>query len=129
MESPSLRLDRLNATERTMPVYDYDCRDCGPFTTMRPMAESDRSAECPRCGRDAARAFFTAPYFAAMTVERRSAHAANERSTHAPQRLSDLGARHGPGCGCCRSRTADSATRTENGAKSFPGRRPWMLSH
>ncbi|HUC49861.1 MAG TPA: zinc ribbon domain-containing protein [Xanthobacteraceae bacterium] len=112
-----------------MPVYDYDCRRCGPFTTMRPMAESDRPAECPHCGRDAARAFFTAPYFAAMPAERRSAHAANERSAHAPLRLANLGGRHGSGCDCCRQRSTRSATDRKNGAKSFPGRRPWMLSH
>ena len=24
-----------------MPVYEYLCNDCGPFTDMRPMAECD----------------------------------------------------------------------------------------
>ena len=27
-----------------MPVYEYLCNDCGPFTDMRPMAECDDSA-------------------------------------------------------------------------------------
>ena len=67
-----------------MPVYDYLCERCGPFTEMRPMAECDVPQRCPRCGRAAPRAFLTAPYFAAMSAERRSAHATNERSAHAP---------------------------------------------
>src|SRR5271157_6606695 len=66
--------------EETMPVYDYQCTRCGPFTDMRPMAEADRSHQCPTCGADAPRAYLTAPYLAAMSRERRLAHAANERS-------------------------------------------------
>jgi putative FmdB family regulatory protein len=112
-----------------MPVYDYNCSQCGPFTTMRPMAEYDRPAECPHCGRQSERAVFNAPYFSAMPAERRLAHAANEKSMHAPHRLSDRGGRHGAGCGCCRPLPASSASRSKSSAKSFPGRRPWMLSH
>ena len=26
-----------------MPVYEYLCNECGPFTDMRPMAECDAS--------------------------------------------------------------------------------------
>ena len=32
-----------------MPVYEYLCNDCGPFTDMRPMAECDDPQDCPRC--------------------------------------------------------------------------------
>ena len=85
-----------------MPVYDYACEQCGPFTTMRPMAECDLSAACPRCRAEAPRAFLTAPYFSAMPAGRRAAFAANERSAHAPQQLSKMDRRHGPGCGCPR---------------------------
>ena len=50
-----------------MPVYDYECESCGPFTFMRPMAQCDRPARCPQCGGKAPRAFLTAPYFAMPT--------------------------------------------------------------
>ena len=73
-----------------MPVYDYLCGRCGPFTEMRPMAECDLPSDCPDCGRQAPRAFLTAPYFSAMSAERRRAHATNERSAHAPQPLSQM---------------------------------------
>ena len=113
-----------------MPVYDYLCEDCGPFSEFRPMAECDATQACPTCGAAAPRAYLTAPYCAAMPAERRLAHATNERSAHAPQRLAEVKARHGAGCSCCTGRKSmRSVTRGKNGAKSFPGSRPWMLSH
>jgi putative FmdB family regulatory protein len=113
-----------------MPVYDYECGDCGPFTDMRPMAECDAPMNCPGCGTAAPRAFLTAPYFSCMSTERRVAHATNERSAHAPQSLADMKARHRPGCSCCSGKLPSRKTvRGKNGAKSFPTSRPWMISH
>ena len=37
-----------------MPVYDYLCARCGPFTEMRPMAECDLPHKCPECGEERA---------------------------------------------------------------------------
>ena len=84
-----------------MPVYDYLCSDCGPFTEMRPMSECDAPLRCPSCSRLAPRAFLTAPNLATMSGERRLAHATNERSAHAPQNLAGFKAKHGAGCSCC----------------------------
>jgi putative FmdB family regulatory protein len=112
-----------------MPVYDYLCSRCGPFTEMRPMADCDLPHECPGCRRQAPRAFLTAPYLAAMSGERRLAHATNERSAAAPQRLSEVKGAHGAGCGCCAGRSLRYTKRGRNGTKGFPGSRPWMLSH
>ncbi len=112
-----------------MPVYDYLCERCGPFTEMRPMAECDAPNDCPRCGSAAPRAFLTAPYFSAMSAERRLAHATNERSAHAPATLSQMKKTHGPGCGCCGGKSMRRNKRGKNGAKSFPSSRPWMISH
>ena len=112
-----------------MPVYDYECNACGPFTTMRPMAECDRSCACPRCGCEAPRAFLTAPYFSAMPAGRRAAFAANEKSAHAPQQLSKMDRSHGAGCACCSATATRTVKRGRTGAKSFPSSRPWMISH
>lgn len=38
-----------------MPLYEYDCPGCGPFTESRPMARSAAPAPCPACGGGAAR--------------------------------------------------------------------------
>jgi putative FmdB family regulatory protein len=113
-----------------MPVYDYLCRGCGPFTDLRPMSECDAPLQCPGCGVLAPRAFLTAPYFSCMPSERRAAHATNERSAHAPRRLADMKVRHGAGCSCCGGQLSSrKVQRGKNGAKTFPGSRPWMISH
>ncbi len=106
-----------------MPVYDYECESCGPFTFMRPMAQCDRPARCPHCGGKAPRAFLTAPYFA-MPAERRRAYAASE-----------MGGAHDAGCSCCvtpptrtvargRSRTKRGVKSAKSGAKSSPAPAP-----
>ncbi|MCQ4158910.1 zinc ribbon domain-containing protein [Roseomonas sp. GC11] len=109
-----------------MPVYDYACGACGPFTAFRPMAASREACACPGCGAAAPRAFLTGPRLAVMEAGARRAHATNERSAHAPRRS----AGHAPGCACCGpSPFPRKAAATAAEAKSFPGRRPWMISH
>ena len=44
-----------------MPVYDYACEACGPFTVLRPMAQFRDPHDCPDCGAECGRAFLTAP--------------------------------------------------------------------
>ena len=125
-----------------MPVYEYLCNDCGPFTDMRPMAECDDPQACPNCESSSPRVILTAPNFFCMPSETRKAHAVNERSTHAPQTLAQYKASHGPGCGCCstgrnssdmnssdKKKPARLVTKTRSGAKGFPTARPWMISH
>ena len=34
-----------------MPIYEYECLKCSTrFELRRSMADSDREAECPKCG-------------------------------------------------------------------------------
>ena len=33
-----------------MPIYQYECEDCGPFTAMRRMAQFRDPCACPECG-------------------------------------------------------------------------------
>ena len=110
-----------------MPVYEYVCKNCGPFTRTRAMAEYDLPSDCPQCGGRAPRVLLTAPQCLDMSPQSRRAHAANERSANAPAVRSSLKAAHGAGCGCCA--TSNSKLRHKSAAKSFPSRRPWMLSH
>jgi putative FmdB family regulatory protein len=113
-----------------MPVYDYLCDACGPFTNMRPMAECDEPDVCPDCGASAPRVMINVPHFACMPAAARTAHATNERSAHAPKTVAEYKASHGPGCGCCSSKKpARLQTRSRSGAKGFPTARPWMISH
>jgi putative FmdB family regulatory protein len=114
-----------------MPVYDYLCDRCGPFTEMRPMSDYAAPHECPVCGGKAPRVLLTAPHFAAMAADRRLAHATNERSAFAPSALSELKRTHGAGCSCCMGKSLRPGKGGRDGAnaRSFPTRRPWMLSH
>ena len=112
-----------------MPVYDYVCNDCGPFTDMRPMAECDAPQDCPHCDSSSPRVILTAPNFFCMPSDKRKAHATNERSANAPKTLAEYKASHGPGCGCCSTKPARPVKKTRSGGKSFPTARPWMISH
>lgn len=112
-----------------MPVYDYLCGECGPFTDMRPMAECDMPSDCPACGASAPRVILTAPQLSTMPSAKRQAHAANERSANAPRSLSSLKSSHGTGCACCSGMSSRMTRRNKDGSKSFPAGRPWMISH
>lgn len=103
-----------------MPVYDYLCPYCGPFTEIVPMARFAEDMACPECTEPAPRALLAAPHFRGMDGSRFAAHEVNERAAHAPQSSARTG-RHPAGCGCCRKSTG--------AAKTFPGTRPWMISH
>ena len=115
-----------------MPVYEYLCNDCGPFTDMRPMAECDDPQDCPNCETESPRVILTAPAFFCMPSDKRKAIATNERSAHAPKTVAEYKAAHGPGCGCCstgKNKPARLVTKSKSGAKGFPTARPWMISH
>ena len=115
-----------------MPVYEYMCERCGPFTAMRPMAEYEKPYACPDCDEMAPRVMLTAPRFSTMSAGLRLAHATNERSADKPNTLSALKSQHGSGCSCCSGMSNKKSRKTargKNGAKSFPGSRPWMISH
>ena len=107
-----------------MPAYDYECASCGPFTAFRPMADYAQPATCDTCGALAPRAFLTAPALAGMDAGLRRSQAINERSRHEPRRSAGA---HPSGCGCCRAPARPTAQPAA--AKSFPGGRPWMISH
>lgn len=44
-----------------MPTYEHECSEHGLFNDVRPMAESGKSAPCPKCGAECAKVYFTSP--------------------------------------------------------------------
>ncbi|MEL6218935.1 MAG: zinc ribbon domain-containing protein [Pseudomonadota bacterium] len=109
-----------------MPVYEYMCETHGVFETIRPMADHAAPCPCPVCGQDAPRVMLTVPRLAMMEAGNRRAHETNERSSHEPKSTRT----HGPGCSCCGGSKSNSKTlRRPDGSKSFPTKRPWMISH
>ena len=111
-----------------MPLYEYACDVCGGFTASNPMSKYREPQPCPGCGLMAARALLTAPALATMPSSARVAHATNERSAHSPRTSAEAGTRHGPGCSCC-STGKSNAVKGPDGSKTFPTKRPWMISH
>ncbi|MGB7757561.1 MAG: zinc ribbon domain-containing protein [Salinisphaera sp.] len=110
-----------------MPIYEFDCPDCGGFSTMRPMAESKAPGRCPNCGTASRRVILSAPRLPRVSKATRVAHETNERSAHSPHTSTTYGGGHPTGCGCCStaSRPAGAASPTQ----TRTGARPWMISH
>jgi len=108
-----------------MPIYDYECAVCGPFSAFRPMTDYDKPALCDGCGQAAPRAILRAPALAMMDAGARDGLATNERSRHEPRRSAGA---HPSGCGCC-APSKRVAASVKGAAKSFPNARPWMISH
>lgn len=49
-----------------MPIYEYICSECDvKFEQMRPLSQSDKSAECPSCHKPARRKMSTFACFSA----------------------------------------------------------------
>lgn len=107
-----------------MPLYEYSCRECGPFGLIRKVSESGEPAGCPQCG-EVALKVFPLINLRSMRPGNRQAWERNERSQHAP---------HVCGSGC--SHTKPRAKKaTKNGDRpalqmsTKQNRRPWMLGH
>lgn len=114
-----------------MPTYDYDCPGCGGFDAFRTLAQRNDPAACPDCGTASLRVFVSAPRLALLAGGTRRAMDVNERARHEPQSSRDYQRmQHPAGCGCCSTGGKRSATVTApSGAKAFPTKRPWMISH
>jgi putative FmdB family regulatory protein len=116
-----------------MPTYDYSCSPCGGFDALRSLADRDLPARCPTCGAASPRVLVAAPRLAALSDTARLAFATNERASHAPRSSRDSEPyrrlRHPAGCGCCKPSGRSATVTAANGAKAFPSKRPWMISH
>jgi len=113
-----------------MPTYDYECAGCGGFDALRSVSRRDEPAACPGCGAAAPRVMSAAPRLALMADGTRRAIAVSERAAHEPKRSGDYARlRHPAGCGCCSGAKRSATVTAPSGAKAFPSKRPWMISH
>ena len=102
-----------------MPLYTYDCEDCGPFSDWQSMSRATDPVACPICDELAPRTI-SAPFLANMDPNNRIAHQRNEKSAHEPQtatrkQLDRQGAKRGHG-------------HHHHGHKHHASR-PWMIGH
>jgi putative FmdB family regulatory protein len=113
-----------------VPTYDYRCAHCGGFDALRSVSRRNEPADCPGCGSASPRVMSAAPSLALMPDGTRHAIKVNERAAHEPKRSGDYARlRHPSGCGCCSSARRGATVSAPNGAKAFPSKRPWMISH
>lgn len=113
-----------------MPTYDYACEQCGGFEAFRTLASRNEPADCPDCGSASPRVFVSAPRLTSLPGDTRRAMDLNERARHEPQHSASYQRlRHPAGCGCCKPGQRSATVTAANGAKSFPTKRPWMISH
>lgn len=113
-----------------MPTYDYACGQCGGFDACRSIGARDEPAACPGCGSASPRVFAHAPRLSLLTSDTRIAMDTNERARHEPKSSRDYARlRHPAGCGCCSTAKRTATVTGANGAKAFPSKRPWMISH
>ena len=76
--------------------------------------------------------FVSAPRLALLASTTRSAIEVNERASHEPKSSRDYARlKHPSGCGCCKTGSSQrgATVQAANGAKTFPSKRPWMISH
>jgi len=85
-----------------MPIYSYECEECGPFTAMQPMAHFRDPSPCPGCGTHAQRTISRAPAIVSINPAGRISDRGIEPMETGPRRSS---AAHPAGCGCCMRRT------------------------
>jgi putative FmdB family regulatory protein len=113
-----------------MPTYDYACPACGGFEALRTLSQRDEPPACPDCGAASPRVLAAAPRLAWLDSTTRLAMDRNERARHEPQSSRDYQRlRHPAGCGCCSPGKRSATVTAANGNKSFPSKRPWMISH
>ncbi|MGC3874733.1 FmdB family zinc ribbon protein [Halomonas sp. GXIMD04776] len=124
-----------------MPIYDYVCHQCGPFSARRPMARATDPADCPRCTFSAARVI-SAPFLNTMNGNSRKAYQRNELSADCPKVMSraelDLkratthhsDSAHRHGCKHDHSASASPDTRRLTGSADYQqSNKRWMIGH
>lgn len=110
-----------------MPIYEYRCEACGPFTALRRLSEFEQPAHCDGCGALSPR-IPSLPRLARMGHTVRVAHERNERSVHEPARV------RRSSCGCSGAHHCRSTQDKPQGGTPLQGQtrktaRPWMLGH
>ncbi len=67
-----------------MPIYEFLCRECGPFEQRRSFVEAGDPMRCPSCGGEARRVY-SVPTTKSMSAALSSAMNRVEKSTHEPE--------------------------------------------
>jgi putative FmdB family regulatory protein len=120
---------------QSMPLYEFNCPECGPFSELRTIAQRNLPIQCPECSRKAARQV-TSPNLALMAPNLRQAHARNEKSQHEPTVRTSHSCGSRCGCGTNPGVKLGKSNRSLEVPKlgkfqttRKKSMRPWMLGH
>lgn len=114
-----------------MPLYEYDCEDCGVFSAMNSMSAAHEAKCCPDCGAESHR-ILSAPKLAIMSNTQRVAHERNEKAANEPMtRRSSCGCSGNHTCGSNSKSGQSTEKKSANGFQMQTKKtaRPWMLAH
>lgn len=118
-----------------MPLYDYYCAACGPFTALQKMSQYQEPMQCNSCGSLSER-LISVPHFALLSKNQRVAHERNEQSAYAPramQRSCGCTGQHSckPPANIAKGKPTPASDSQSAGLQMQTKRtaRPWMLSH
>ncbi|MEE2944589.1 MAG: zinc ribbon domain-containing protein [Pseudomonadota bacterium] len=106
-----------------MPIYQYTCASCGPFSETASISEFDKPCACPACGDMSPRNLLSVPQLSSVNSVARKGHAINERASDNPKLASQTGMKPSG------RRIGSKAVHRPDGTRSIAGQRPWLLSH
>lgn len=117
-----------------MPVYEYDCPDCGPFRSLRSMSSWNRPARCPSCGMQSPRAVCAPHIRDARATLHFHIEERNQRSAHEPKVVQHVGRKNQDleDHGYTRHRNRHDAHGHyghRHGHGQASRHRPWMIGH
>jgi len=107
-----------------MPLYEYSCVNCGPFSDFQTMNRWADPTDCPDCGDPSDRSL-SSPQIANMDSHTRIAHQRNEKSADQPLVVNKKSDDHGAAGGHGHAHAHPSSTHTHKHGPS----RPWMIGH
>lgn len=113
-----------------MPLYDYECADCGHFREFNTMANSAMPLPCPACETESRRVL-SAPFVPLLKRNTRIAHERNELSANEPKVVSgrDLHKLGKPRGGTHGHDHCHGHVSNNSGLHYHRSSRPWMIGH
>lgn len=84
-----------------MPIYDYACASCGPFSALRPLGEFNDPGICPQCGSVSPKSLSLPAYHGASTRQSAYDAIASLPLRDVRPNANVLATRHGMKCSCC----------------------------
>ena len=85
-----------------MPIYDYTCATCGPFSALRSLSATDDAGSCPSCSSPSPKTLSAPAYLGGSKRQRAYDAVASNPLRKVPEARATLQAtEHRANCPCC----------------------------